>query len=90
MILHSAGADRFRDLANDDAYRSWLISRNQPPIVHHSGQMYWKRLCVIARHIAAFIASQRVALVAARIRHPRRRPVFGRYDDKRTADRGRP
>lgn len=64
--------NQFHDLAGDDAYRSWLISRNQPPIVHHSGEMHWKRLCVLARHAAnrvrGLFAAFRVALVADKMR----------------------
>jgi len=92
MIHHASGADRFRDLAVDDAYRSWLISRNQPPIVYHSGEMQWKRLRVLARRVVGFIASQHLAIVACRTRHPRVQSVFGGHDRKpkmRTADRSR-
>jgi hypothetical protein len=93
MILHSSGADRFRDLTADDAYRSWLISRNQPPIVYHSGTMQWKRLRVVARQIVGFLASRRVALAADKARRARYQPAFGRLGDKpetRTVDRSRP
>ena len=92
MIHHPSGAGGFRDLAGDDAYRSWLISRNSPPIVHHSGEMQWKRLRVLARRVVGFIASQHLAVVASRTRRLRVAPVFGSYDRKpkmRTADRSR-
>lgn len=63
------------DLSGDDAYRSWLISRNQPPIVYHSGEMHWKRLQVSMRHAAnhvkRFFAAIRVALVADKMRRAR-------------------
>lgn len=64
------------DVTGDDAYRSWLISRNQSPIVYHSGDMHWKRLRVQLRRAAAnikgFFASIRVALVADKMRRARR------------------
>ncbi|SRR5258708_6573825 len=97
MTYHSPGADRFRDLAGDDAYRSWLISRNQPPIVHHSTEVQWKRLSLLARRIVGFLAAQRVAVVASRARRLRHHPAFRSYDHPpkvqtkaRTADRSRP
>jgi hypothetical protein len=77
MIHHRSSADRFRDLAGDDAYRAWLISRNQPPIVHHSGEMQWKRLRVLARRVMRLIASQHLAVAASRARRLRVQPVFG-------------
>lgn len=91
MIHHPSGADRFRDLAADDAYRSWLISRNQPPIVYHSGEMQWKRLRVLARRVVGLIASQHLAIVASRSRLRVQR-AFGGYDRQpktRTVDRSR-
>jgi hypothetical protein len=91
MIHHPSGADRFRDLAADDAYRSWLISRNQPPIVYHSGEMQWRRLRVLARRVVGLIASQHLAIVASRSRLRVQR-AFGGYDRQpktRTVDRSR-
>jgi hypothetical protein len=68
--------NQFHDLSGDDAYRAWLISRNQAPIVHHSGDMYWKRLRVAARHaarhVSGFFAMLRVALAADKMRRVRR------------------
>lgn len=90
MIHHPSSADRFRDLAGDDAYRAWLISRNQPPIVYHSGEMQWKRLRVLARRVMGFIASQHLAVAASRARRLRVLAVFGSRDRKtgmRIADR---
>lgn len=67
---------QLHDLSGDDAYRSWLISRNQAPIVHHSGDMHWKRLLVAARHavnhVRGFCAALRVALVADKMRRAHR------------------
>ncbi len=64
------------DVTGDDAYRSWLISRNQSPIVYHSGDMHWKRLLVqlrrAAAHVRGIFAAVRVALVADKMRRARR------------------
>jgi len=91
MINHSSGADRFRSLTGDEAYRSQLISRNQPPIIYHSSDFQWKRLRALARRIMGFIASQRVAVVASRTRRLQGQPNVRRYDRKPvwTADRSR-
>jgi KaiC/GvpD/RAD55 family RecA-like ATPase len=68
--------NQFHDFTGDDAYRSWLISRNQAPIVHHSGDMHWKRLHVAARHVVNHVkgvfAALRVALVADKMRRAHR------------------
>lgn len=45
-ILHS-GAE-YQEL-NDDDYRSYLITRNQAPIVYHSQDMQFRRLRVHVR-----------------------------------------
>ena len=92
MIHHPSSADRFRDLAGDDAYRAWLISRNPPPIVYHSGEMQWKRLRVLARRVMGLIASQHLAVAASRVRGLRVQPVFGcrgRKQRTRIANRSR-
>jgi hypothetical protein len=97
MAHHSSGAERFRELAGGDAYRAWLISCNQAPIVYHSSGMHWKRLRVLGRRIIGFLASQRLAIVASEARGLRRQPAFPRYDRKSKAsikawmaDRSRP
>jgi hypothetical protein len=63
------------DLSADSAYRSWLISRNHPPIVHHSGDVQWKRFCVAIRRvrndIRSFFAAIHMALVADKMRRAR-------------------
>jgi hypothetical protein len=75
MTMFHTRDHQLHDLAADDAYRSWLISRNQPPIVHHSGDIRWKRLCVAARltrnHIKGFFAAIHMALVADKMRRAR-------------------
>lgn len=57
-----------RDLTCEDAYRLYLISRNAPPIVHHSTGMQWKRLRVLVRRVHAVFASIRFADMADRMR----------------------
>lgn len=63
------------DFAADDAYRAWLISRNQQPILYHSGDVQWKRLCVAIRHmrdhIKSAFAAIHMALVADKMRRVR-------------------
>ena len=67
--------NQFHDITGDDAYRAFLISRNQPPIVHHSGDMPWKRLAVSARragrYVRAAFATLHMALVADKMRRAR-------------------
>ena len=96
MTSVSHHADKFRNLASDDAYRAWLISRAQAPIVHHSGAMHWKRLLVLARltsdHIKGMLAAVHVAIVADKMRRVRRELSLRgiRYDapPKASTDRG--
>jgi hypothetical protein len=63
------------DLSADSAYRAWLISRNQAPIIHHSPDMQWKRLRVAMRRmrndIRSFFAAIHMALVADKMRRAR-------------------
>jgi len=64
------------DFASDSAYRSYLISRNQAPIVHHSGDMQWKRFRVGLRRmrndIRSFFATIHMAFAADKMRRARR------------------
>jgi hypothetical protein len=63
------------DFSADSAYRAWLISRNDTPIVHHSDDIQWKRLCVAIRqlrnHVRSAVAAVRMALVADKMRRAR-------------------
>ncbi len=43
--------DDNRNFHAEDDYRAYLISRNPPPIVHHSAATHWKRLRVHTRRI---------------------------------------
>lgn len=64
------------DFSADSAYRSYLISRNQPPIVYHSGDIQWKRFCVgirrVRNDVRRFFAAIHMALVADKMRRARR------------------
>ncbi|MET0968231.1 MAG: hypothetical protein ABWY18_03440 [Tardiphaga sp.] len=75
MTMFHTRDSQLHDLNADDAYRAWLITRNQAPIVYHSGDMQWKRLCVAARlirdHARGFFAAIRVALAADKMRRAR-------------------
>lgn len=75
MTMFYSRQNELHDVSGGDAYRSWLISRNQPPIVYHSGEMHWKRLQVTLRHAARHVrnvfAAIRVALVADKMRRAR-------------------
>ena len=80
MSVLFSGVDKTHAPRDEDAYRAWLISRQQSPIVHHSGAMHLKRLRVLARkinnHIRAALASIHYAIVAAKMRRIRRELTF--------------
>lgn len=78
--------NEFHDILGDDAYRSWLISRNDPPIFHPSSDIPWKRLRVLLRRAASFIAAIHIAVVAHKAR--RVRGALARIDGRVQA-RGR-
>jgi hypothetical protein len=77
-MLHSQH-DRIRDRAGD-AYRAYLISRNPPPIVTHSGEMQLKRLRVLARkvrnRVSAALEFIHKAIIAAKMRRIQRELMF--------------
>jgi hypothetical protein len=86
MSVLFSGVDKMRVPGDEEAYRAWLVSREQPPIVYHSGQMHLKRLRVLARKIrnrvrAAFTAIHQ-AIVAAKMRRVRRELMFHTQDLK--------
>lgn len=86
MTMFYTRDSQLHDLAADDAYRSYLISRNQQPIVFHSRDVQWKQFCVAARltrkHINGFFAAIRAALVADKMRRAQRELALRgvRYD----------
>ena len=75
-----SGVDKNRAPGGEDAYRAWLISRAQPPIVYHSAGMHLKRLRVLARRIgrrvAAALTTIHQAIVAAKMRRVQRELMF--------------
>jgi hypothetical protein len=77
-MLHSH-QDRIRNRTGD-AYRAYLISRNPPPIVYHSGEMHLKRLRVLARkvrtHVSAALEFIHKAIIAAKMRRVQRELMF--------------
>ena len=80
MSVLFSGVDETRAPRDEDAYRAWLISRQQSPIVHHSGTMHLKRLRVLARkmgnHVRAALTTFHQAIVAAKMRRIRRELIF--------------
>jgi hypothetical protein len=87
MSVLFSGVDDTPAPLDEEAYRAWLISRQQPPIVYHSGAMYLKRLRVLARklnsHVRAALATIHQAIVAAKMRRIRRELTFhaGSHDE---------
>jgi hypothetical protein len=75
-----SGLGKYRVLDDGEAYRSYLISRSQPPIVYHSGAMQLKRLRVVGRHarshIKRFLSFLHNAMVAAKMRRIQRELMF--------------
>ena len=76
MSVLFSGVDNDLPPLDEEAYRSWLISRNQSPIMHHSGKLQLKRLRVVARklgnRIAAALVTIHQAIVAAKLRRVQR------------------
>lgn len=98
MTMFYSRENEYHDLIGEDAYRSWLISRNQAPIEDHSDDMDLKRLRVLVRgavnRVRGIFAALRMALVADKMRRVRRELALRgvRYDGapKATVDsRGR-
>jgi hypothetical protein len=87
MSVLFSGVDGAPGPLDEEAYRAWLISRAQPPIVYHSGAMHLKRLRVLARkinsHVRAALTTMHQAIVAAKMRRIRRELIFhaGSHDE---------
>jgi hypothetical protein len=87
MSVLFSGVDDTPAPLDEEAYRAWLISRQQSPIVHHSGAMHLKRLRVLARKISgrvlAALTTIHEAIVAAKMRRIRRELIFhaGSHDE---------
>ncbi|MEA2895476.1 MAG: hypothetical protein QOJ84_1091 [Bradyrhizobium sp.] len=75
-----SGVDKTRAPGDEDAWRAWPISRKQPPIVYHSGEMHLKRLRVLARkfgsRVSAALTMIHQAIVAAKLRRVQRELMF--------------
>lgn len=54
MAILFSGDENCNSYADDD-YRAYLISRNPPPIVHHSASVQFKRLQVHARRMVSAV-----------------------------------
>jgi hypothetical protein len=72
--------DTIRDQIGGDAYRGYLISRDQPRIVYHSREMHLKRLRVLARRAGsrarAALGVIHKAIVTAKRRRIQRELMF--------------
>ncbi len=82
-----SGVDDGRVPGDEDAYRSYLISRRQPRIVIRSGKMQLKRLRVIARRAGNRMSTAlhvvHNAIIAAKTRRVQRELMFraGSHDE---------
>ena len=80
MSVLFSGVDDTPAPLDEEAYRAWLISRQQAPIVYHSGAMHLKGLRVLARkigsHIRAALSTIHQAIIAGKMRRIRRELTF--------------
>ena len=80
MSVLFSGVDDTPAPLDEEAYRAWLISRQQSPIVYRSGAVHLKRLRVLARkitgHVRAALTAIHEAIVAAKMRRIRRELIF--------------
>jgi hypothetical protein len=80
MSVLFSGVDNTPAPLDEEAYRAWLISRQQAPIMYHSGAMHLKRLRVLARklgsHIRAALSTIHQAIIAGKMRRIRRELTF--------------
>jgi hypothetical protein len=71
-----SSVEKYRVPNDGDAYRFYLVSRTQSPVVHHSRATHVKRLRVVARraghNIRAFLAFMHDTIVAAKMRRIQR------------------
>jgi hypothetical protein len=84
MSVLFSGVDDTPAPLDEEAYRAWLISRQQSPIVHHSYAMHLKRLRALSRgigsHVRAALTTMHEAIVAAKMRRIRRELMFHRHE----------
>ncbi len=80
MSVLFSGVDETPAPLDEEAYRAWLISRAQPPIMYHSGAMHLKRLRVLARNgwhrTRAALTLAHEAIIAAKTRRVQRELMF--------------
>jgi hypothetical protein len=80
MSVLFSGSDKTGVPRDEHAYRAWLISRQQSPILYHSGATRLKRLRVLARktgsRIRAALTAIHEAIVAAKMRRVKRELMF--------------
>jgi hypothetical protein len=80
MSVLFSGIDNTPAPLDEEAYRAWLISRQQSPIVYYSGAMHLKRLRVLARKIGsrvrAALTTIHRAVVEAKMRRIQRELIF--------------
>ena len=80
MSVLFSGVDDTPAPLDEEAYRAWLINRQQAPIVYRSGAMHLKGLRVLARKIncqlRAALTTFHQAIVAAKMRRIRRELTF--------------
>ena len=87
MSVLFSGMDDTPAPLDEEAYRAWLVSRQQSPIVYHSGAVQLRRLRVLARkidsHVRAALTTMHQAIVAAKMRRIRRELIFhaGSHDE---------
>ena len=72
MAALFTGDDKRSFYAEDD-YRAYLISRNPPPIVHHSAAIHWRRLRVHTRRAVNLVDFVMHRMVEALARSKTRR-----------------
>ena len=70
------GNDKFRDLTYDDAYRSYLITRRDPPAEYRFGRTQGKRTRVRARtalaRVNGYLKSMIEAIANSKLRRMQR------------------
>jgi hypothetical protein len=70
------GDDKNRDLTYDDAYRSYLVTRSDPPIDYRFGRLHGKRFRVHARtalrRVNGYLQTMIEAIANAKLRRMER------------------
>lgn len=91
MAFIYSGEEKPREY-NDQGYRSYLITRSQAPMVHHSCEMQFKRLRVHARsamnRIDGFLHRMIEALANAKMRRFQRERALRGARHRRSPNEG--